>query len=109
MTAPGKEVSLRPTMTGAPGNVFLVNSAANEGEGLSRAITVNVIAIVLLGNSKGTKVREEVPTRNPTGRAARDSTAVKYSLSLLKVSPSPLGNDDDDDDDGGGGEVMLCA
>src|ERR1017187_6924686 len=35
---PGSPSRLRPTVTGAPGKAFLVNTAAKSGLGLSRAI-----------------------------------------------------------------------
>ena len=63
--AAGRAVRARPTMTGAPGNAFFVNSAANDGDGLSRAMTVSVMAIVLEGSSGGTKLNDDVPTRKP--------------------------------------------
>src|ERR1700690_253689 len=59
----------RPTTTGAPGNAFLVNTAAKSGEGVSSAMRVSVI-VAGFGASAGVKANLAVPTRKPAGSAA---------------------------------------
>ncbi|OQB89356.1 MAG: hypothetical protein BWX86_02485 [Verrucomicrobia bacterium ADurb.Bin122] len=65
----GSESRARPTITGAPGNAFLVNTAAKSGVGLSSAMSVSVI-FAGFGASRGTKSKRVVPTRNPAGKVA---------------------------------------
>jgi hypothetical protein len=74
----------RPTMTGAPGKAFLVNTAAKSGVGASRAMSVSVI-FEGLGASLGRNSKRVVPTRKPFGRAAWAASHARCAAREEKV------------------------
>mmetsp|Transcript_11329 Transcript_11329/g.26089 ORF Transcript_11329/g.26089 Transcript_11329/m.26089 type:complete len:302 (+) Transcript_11329:609-1514(+) len=59
----------RPTTTGDPGHLFLVNTAAQAFVGLSSKITDTLIVPVAPGISTGLKSKVVTPTRKPGGKA----------------------------------------
>ena len=74
----------RPTMTGAPGNAFFVNTAAKSGVGRSSAMSVSVI-LAGLGASAGVKSKREAPTRNPAGSADCVASHARCAVRSAKV------------------------
>lgn len=57
-----------PTIMGPPGNLLLVNMAANESVGLSVMMSVKFIGSVL-STSKGRKLKRAAPTEKPCGKS----------------------------------------
>ena len=74
----------RPTMTGAPGNAFLVKTAAKSGDGRSSAIRVSVI-LAGFGASAGVKSNRAVPTRKPAGSCDCDASQARCDARSTKA------------------------
>ena len=75
----------RPTTTGAPGNAFLVKTAAKACDGLSSAIRVSVI-LAGFGASAGVKSNRADPTRNPAGSAECAASQARCDARSVNVN-----------------------
>mmetsp|Transcript_2842 Transcript_2842/g.4470 ORF Transcript_2842/g.4470 Transcript_2842/m.4470 type:complete len:251 (+) Transcript_2842:898-1650(+) len=82
---------LRPTLMGAPGNLFFVNTAAQLSVGSSNATTVALMGSAPIeGASTGTKVPLASPHLKPRGSPPCDSRKDKYSSLLENGGSSSL-------------------